>query len=559
MHIVYLTKGALATTAIEGNTLSEEEARRRIEGDLDLPPSREYLGREIDNVIAAYNEIKDELVAGVAPPMTRATIENYNRLILDGARSWKRGCSRGDSHSSGRGGSYAGAPREDCEFLLERLSEWLNGPDFAAARAGWELPMAIVKAIVAHLYIAWIHPFGDGNGRTARLMELRILLEAGVPTPATHLLSNHYNQTRTEYYRQLREASRGDGEVLPFIRYALQGFVDGLRDQLGKIRAQQFADRWEQYVYQQFGRTPTPAQIRQRQLVLRCPSSMGRCRSRAPKVEPRAARDVPQQDRQDADQGHQRALRDGAGPSPEKRICPEQAIIEAFRPVTAEQSETEMRTEARPSPAAGDHDLLDRVGEPPSLTSTTAPMTQTSSSAVSNLTGICVFIASSTCSGLTPSTLVREPVMPTSEMNAVPPGRTRASAVGTWVWVPKTAATRPSRCQPIATFSLLTSAWKSTTTQSASIRSRIASTSWKGEPRDLQADGAAEVDHADPHPARLDHDVAPARVGVRVVGGPDHPLGPVEEVVGLAVAVDVVAGGDHVGAGVEERLRRSSR
>jgi Fic/DOC family len=41
----------------------------------------------------------------------------------------------------------------------------------------------LVKAILAHLYIAWIHPFGDGNGRAARLMELRILLEAGVPMP----------------------------------------------------------------------------------------------------------------------------------------------------------------------------------------------------------------------------------------------------------------------------------------------------------------------------------------------------------------------------------------
>jgi cell filamentation protein, protein adenylyltransferase len=268
MHNVYLTKGVLATTAIEGNTLSEEEARRRIEGDLDLPPSREYLGREIDNIIAAYNEIKDELVAGTAPPMTRPTIENYNRLILKDL-DLEEGVVPGQipEHSVGVG-NYAGAPREDCKHLLERLSGWLNGPDFAPRGPGWEIPMALLKAIVAHLYIAWIHPFGDGNGRTARLMELRILLEAGVPTPATHLLSNHYNQTRTEYYRQLRQASKGGGNVLPFIQYALQGFVDGLRDQLGKIREQQFADRWEQYVYQRFGRTNTPARVRQRQLVL---------------------------------------------------------------------------------------------------------------------------------------------------------------------------------------------------------------------------------------------------------------------------------------------------
>jgi Fic family protein len=268
MHNVYLTKGVLATTAIEGNTLSEEEARRRIEGHLELPPSREYLGREIDNVISAYNEIKDELVAGAAPPMSRSTIENYNRLILKGLEL-EEGVVPGaiPAHAVSVGG-YLGAPREDCELLLDRLSEWLNGPDFAPRSPGWELPMALVKAIVAHLYVAWIHPFGDGNGRTARLMELRILLEAGVPTPATHLLSNHYNQTRSEYYRQLRLASRGDGDLLPFIRYALQGFVDGLREQLGMIRSQQFADRWEQYVYQRFGRATTPARLRQRQLVL---------------------------------------------------------------------------------------------------------------------------------------------------------------------------------------------------------------------------------------------------------------------------------------------------
>ena len=268
MHNVYLTKGVLATTAIEGNTLSEEEARRRVEGHLDLPPSREYLGREIDNIIAAYNQIKDELVAGAAPPMSRSTIENYNRLILKDLEL-EEGVVPGEypEHAVAVGG-YLGAPRDDREFLLDRLSDWLNGPDFTPPGPGWERPMALIKAILAHLYIAWVHPFGDGNGRTARLMELRILLEAGVPTPATHLLSNHYNQTRNEYYRQLRLASKGNTEVLSFVHYALQGFVDGLHEQLDKIREQQFADRWEQYVYQQFGRTKSQAQLRQRQLVL---------------------------------------------------------------------------------------------------------------------------------------------------------------------------------------------------------------------------------------------------------------------------------------------------
>ena len=55
----------------------------------------------------------------------------------------------------------------------------------------------------------------------------------------------------------------------------------------------------------------------------------------------------------------------------------------------------------------------------------------------------------------------RGPVIPMSLMYAVPFGRTRASAVGTWVWVPTTALTRPSRYQPIAFFSEVISQWKS--------------------------------------------------------------------------------------------------
>src|SRR3990172_7484078 len=61
LHLLYLAKGVRATTAIEGNTLSEEEVIERIEGKLPLPPSREYLGKEIDNILKGCNEIKEKL------------------------------------------------------------------------------------------------------------------------------------------------------------------------------------------------------------------------------------------------------------------------------------------------------------------------------------------------------------------------------------------------------------------------------------------------------------------------------------------------------------------
>jgi hypothetical protein len=70
------------------------------------------------------------------------------------------------------------------------------------------------------------HPFGDGNGRVARLIEVQILSESGViPDVATGLLSDHYNKTRSQYYLALDGAQ---GDVTSFVGYALQGLLDEL-------------------------------------------------------------------------------------------------------------------------------------------------------------------------------------------------------------------------------------------------------------------------------------------------------------------------------------------
>jgi cell filamentation protein, protein adenylyltransferase len=270
---VFLTKGALSTTAIEGNTLSEEEARRVIEHNLKLPPSKQYLAIEVQNVIAAYNVVKAELMDNPRRPLTARDILEYNRLILDGLEEHLEdhvipGQFRDYSVTVG-GGVYRAAPPRDLEFLVDRLCDWLNSDEFDPPAGQRELaaPYAIIKAIIAHLYLAWIHPFGDGNGRTARLLELWVLLQAGFPAPVTQLLSNHYNATRTDYYRQLNRASQ-TGEVAPFLVYAARGFVDNLREQLDSIWRQQFADRWEQYVYEVFGEGKTVSAHRRLRLVL---------------------------------------------------------------------------------------------------------------------------------------------------------------------------------------------------------------------------------------------------------------------------------------------------
>jgi Fic family protein len=267
---VYLVKGMLATTAIEGNTLSEDEVRRILDRTLELPPSRQYLEREIENVLAAYNVACDELLDDPELPFSVSRLCGYNRLILDGL-DLEDGVVPGEIRQhSVVVGPYKAAPADQAEDLLRQLCDWLNGDEFDASPEMPQLaaPLAIVKAIVAHLYLAWIHPFGDGNGRTARLLELQILLCAGFPVPTSQLLSNHYNLTRSEYYRQLALSSRSKDGVLSFLRYAAQGFVDQLREQLEVIRKVQFEDRWEQFVYQSFGERRGNTANRRLHLVL---------------------------------------------------------------------------------------------------------------------------------------------------------------------------------------------------------------------------------------------------------------------------------------------------
>jgi len=293
LHRVSLIKGAAATTAIEGNTLSEDEVGDRVDGVKRLPGSREYLGVEVDNVVSAYNMIVTELAEGKLLGLTPNRIKQMNRLVLGGLEL-EDGVVPGEVRTHGAGvPGYRGAPPEDCEYLLSRLCDWLESDDFRHEDDAWAFCLVCARAVIAHLYIEWIHPFGDGNGRTGRLVEYQLLLASGfVPSPAAHLLSNHYNLTRPHYYKALDAArQKGSGE-LSFVRYAIEGFVDGLREQLSMIWEQQMAVMWRDYVHDRIRdgfRNPssTPA-IRTRELVLAMTEPTER--SRLTQLNPEVAR-----------------------------------------------------------------------------------------------------------------------------------------------------------------------------------------------------------------------------------------------------------------------------
>jgi Fic family protein len=266
LYKVCLAKGVTATTAIEGNTLTEYEVLMRMEGRLELPPSKDYLGQEVDNIIEACNIIGRHILKAEDADISVDTFKKYNRLVL-------RALSPGDGIVPGEirrhsvvVGSYRGAPPDDCEFLLSGLCDWISRE--LDAPPEYRMAFRILKAVLAHLYLAWIHPFGDGNGRTARLVEFHLLLSAGVPANAAHLLSNHYNQTRTEYYRQLDLSHRAENNVFSFIEYALRGFIDGLKEQIDIIRDQQMEVHWINHVHGVFKDRDGAVDLRRRKLVI---------------------------------------------------------------------------------------------------------------------------------------------------------------------------------------------------------------------------------------------------------------------------------------------------
>jgi Fic family protein len=264
---LFLAKGVQATTAIEGNTLSEEEVLAHIQGRLELPPSKEYLKQEIDNIIKACDLIGARVLDDGVLRLRVPDIREYNKLVLAGlplGEAVVPGSFRGHPVGVGR---YRGAPAEDLEHLIGRLCDWLNN-EFVSPGDEHRIAFGVLRAILAHLYLAWIHPFGDGNGRTARLIELQILLSTGVPSIAAHLLSNHYNQTRSEYYRHLDISHQAGDGALSFIEYALGGFIDGLKEQILTIRDQQLAVLWVNHIHDLFRNKDSASSIRRRRLAI---------------------------------------------------------------------------------------------------------------------------------------------------------------------------------------------------------------------------------------------------------------------------------------------------
>ena len=260
----------MATTAIEGGPLDADEVGRVMAGRR-LPPSRNYQATEVMNVVNATTTLLDEVGAGRAAPVTAELLLRVHGLVGEGLDD-RLDAVPGRFRTKGGSGQYSAPRADDVPGLVDGVLGWLS-QEFRGAGGADDFGRAVIRALVTHVYVLWIRPFGDGNGRTARLLESYILATAGSPSLASHILTGFYNDTRREYFRQLDLASR-DRSLTSFIAYGVEGLRDGLQDAFELVSRTHFEVAWRGFVLESFTEEEHRKRtvfIRRRELILAFP------------------------------------------------------------------------------------------------------------------------------------------------------------------------------------------------------------------------------------------------------------------------------------------------
>jgi Fic family protein len=249
LHSLSMQRGAQATTAIEGNTLSDEEVERVARGE-SLPPSKEYEQREVRNILGAFNALLKEIIDDNKTELISPTLLlRFHEMIGRDLGEPFAAIPGRFARSQRVVGPYRAPAPDDVPALVERLCTWIREEFHFPQQRFSE---AVIEAVVTHVYIEWIHPFDDGNGRTGRLVEFYILMRAGLPSVASHLLANFYSETRAEYYRQLQRAKQ-EQSLSDFLVYAVTGLRDGLTRAMHEAQRNAREQMWQVLVYDKFG------------------------------------------------------------------------------------------------------------------------------------------------------------------------------------------------------------------------------------------------------------------------------------------------------------------
>src|SRR6266704_793183 len=222
-------EATVGSTSIEGYGTSVEAAFEILAGG--HPPQA---SEETQRIIAAYGQAMDRVGALADDPhfhWSRQTILELHFLICHPQAEARPGrlrdgsvfVTRGPGREPYRPPDSAGLPD-----LVSELASWLESGDVSRH--------PVVRAAMAHLNLVSIHPFRDGNGRLARVVQSLVLAKEGLLRPEFVSIEPYLGRHTREYFAVLEEvqvAEATDREQWVRIAYARHDFCTRLATEHG--------------------------------------------------------------------------------------------------------------------------------------------------------------------------------------------------------------------------------------------------------------------------------------------------------------------------------------
>lgn len=211
------------STMIEGNRLEPEQVKEvlTLKGHF---PGRERDEQEVKGYYAALAQL--EQYAAQNHPVTEKVVQTLHALVMSSGRTKVSPTPYREGQNVIKDGAtgiivYMPPESKDVPGLMRDLIAWIKESD--------EVPCPIVAAVV-HYQFATIHPYYDGNGRTARLLTTLILHLGGYDLKGLYALEEYYAKNLLAYYRAISVGpshnyyfGRAESDITTWIDYFVEG------------------------------------------------------------------------------------------------------------------------------------------------------------------------------------------------------------------------------------------------------------------------------------------------------------------------------------------------
>jgi Fic family protein len=236
------------STQIEGNRLTLDEAKRVIQND------EHFAGRQRDEQeVLGYYRALDELekLAAKKTRISEKTIQVLHSLVMGGKRGKVKPTPYRDGQNvirDSRSGAMVYLPPEakDVGGLMGDLVAWLEKNEKE------KLPCPL-RASIAHYQFATIHPYYDGNGRTARLLAMLVLYLGGYDLKGFYSLEEYYARDLPAYYNAIAVGpshnyymGRAEADLTGWIEYFCLGMAESFESVQRRAKEEARAGKTDQ-------------------------------------------------------------------------------------------------------------------------------------------------------------------------------------------------------------------------------------------------------------------------------------------------------------------------